>query len=548
VLLLHEIPLSIKDTCYPLPSHEGWIKFRGAGQPDEQSHHVEVARLRPPPDGCPGSVGSKRCAVFEKSVPRGMLDFSGGTRIEFELVGPPGASILIDNWDPQVFCSLLYCKDVTGDAGVTVKDFLTVLAKFGEPTELNAAGQSAVCCEGVFSADGTIDMDDITSWDWLLRRSDPSNICDVPLRRGLSAAAPFLKVGPFISTAAANTLPAGLVIAGKRGSNEDSTKLDDSLYFPDGPGPASVSRGSGKLVLDHQGQLHQINSDQGLVRLSDGHVVLPANSSCAIAREPRYGAAATVYAGLQQDPAGAWGRPILDAAFDKSGNLYAVPVLVVPAGQEPYLAAAKFHLQAGDATLYGLVMIYDSPPRSGDNRDLRFLREIEVDDSNNVYVVNSCDRNESDTLWVYPADSGQAMDVRLSQPGRGIPVSAPATLCAAKRDPMLYLTSARNAADAPSAIVYGLSTVTLDVERSIVIEGMGHVTDITEDPATGALWVVGFTMKNIPDQINSDDPPFYSPRLACIPRGQTGTVTSVDISGLYDLGLPVSVRWNSTNR
>jgi hypothetical protein len=31
VLLLHEIPLSIKDTCYPLPSHEGWIKFRGAG-------------------------------------------------------------------------------------------------------------------------------------------------------------------------------------------------------------------------------------------------------------------------------------------------------------------------------------------------------------------------------------------------------------------------------------------------------------------------------------------------------------------------------------
>jgi len=84
------------------------------GDSDFYEHYIEVYRLLPPLSGQPGSEGSGRFGVFNREFSRRDLDFIRGTRIEFELVGPDGASILIDNWDPQVYCSELYCSDIDG--------------------------------------------------------------------------------------------------------------------------------------------------------------------------------------------------------------------------------------------------------------------------------------------------------------------------------------------------------------------------------------------------------------------------------------------------
>lgn len=68
---------------------------------------------------------------------------------------------------------------------------------------------------------------------------------------------------------------------------------------------------------------------------------------------------------------------------------------------------------------------------------------------------------------------------------------------------------------------------------------MGHVMDITEDPSTGTLWVVGFTMSEIPEIVPIADPPFYHPYLAKIPYGGTGSVAAVDIGIGCNLTLPL---------
>ena len=113
--------------------------------PNRQDHYIEVARLPVPPVDRPGSPGSGRFGVFHKYVSRGELYFVRGTRIELELVGPDGACVLINNLDPQVHCSELYCGDITGDHGATVIDFLTVIASVGSPVGLLPDGSSTAC-------------------------------------------------------------------------------------------------------------------------------------------------------------------------------------------------------------------------------------------------------------------------------------------------------------------------------------------------------------------------------------------------------------------
>jgi len=149
--------------------------------PSRKQHYVEVGRLSPPPMGRPGSKDSGRFGVYEATVSKGGLDFVRGTRVELELIGPDGTCVLIDDWDPQIHCSQIYCADVTGDLAVTVADFLTVVAEFGDTAGLLADGTSNQCLEGLFSANGTIDTDDLMSWDWLLNSSDRLNLCHVPL-------------------------------------------------------------------------------------------------------------------------------------------------------------------------------------------------------------------------------------------------------------------------------------------------------------------------------------------------------------------------------
>jgi len=85
-----------------------------------------------------------------------------------------------------------------------------------------------------------------------------------------------------------------------------------------------------------------------LVRFSDLSSVIPRGHGYPISSEPRHGLPATVYVGFQDQGENTRGRPS-----------------------------------------YNVVKIYDDPPPPHSNQDRNNLREIEVDDSGNVYVINT---------------------------------------------------------------------------------------------------------------------------------------------------------------
>jgi hypothetical protein len=114
----------------------------------------------------------------------------------------------------------------------------------------------------------------------------------------------------------------------------------------------------------------------------------------------------------------------------------------------------------------------------------------------------------------------------------------------------LYLSSAENEPSANSTKVYALSTADLSFRGSIEVQNMGHITDITEDPADGTLCVVGFRMQGIPSESKLQDAailheePFYRPYFATIPYGDKGPVPAHCLSEAAvpgDAALPLSV-------
>ena len=551
--------------------------------PCRAEHYIEVARLLPPLEGQPGSERSNRFGTFKKYVSRGDLDFIRGTRIEFELIGPDGSCVLINNWDPQVHCSAT-CKDVTGDNAVTVRDFLTVVGECGTTAELiEGENNSRTCLDGIFSDDGYVDWGDVTSWDWTLTLNpeDRLNLCDptIPLTDETSKSAcgscPPAKSAPMVpmpSLGPVNleTFDGALLVAGKvydpyepdhllRFLTDGLYGLDEYGHFMERFEPA-FNRTNGRLVKDSAGVLYQLNLEQGLVRLDDeAEVVIPNDEDAVI--EPRYGVSADVYVGLQGSSGNWWGRPIMDVAFDPCGFAYVVPVVVAPVGQDPnlaYTAAAKLQLTGGSPP-YEVLQLYDDPNAASprDNRELTGLREIEVDSDGYVYIANVHSINESDILWIYNADTGQ-MQARLpfTDPNNngGIYIPAPIGMHVSGTTDMLYLASSQNDPAADSTLLYAISTAELALYpaqqlsvQTIEINGMGHVTDITDDPATGTLWVLGSRMQDIPYKPGPDKPLFYKPYIAQIPIG-SNSVEAICISDPNsepenDLALPLSIVW-----
>ena len=108
---------------------------------------------------------------------------------------------------------------------------------------------------------------------------------------------------------------------------------------------------------------------------------------------------------------------------------------------------------------------------------------------------------------------------------------------------MLYLASTKNQPDATSTVLYVLSTDALNLERIVTIEGMGHITSITENPDTGSIWVADFIQPDIPDYPNPFEPSFYHPCLAEIPYGSNGPVQAEILSTASDLALPTAILW-----
>jgi len=346
-----------------------------------------------------------------------------------------------------------------------------------------------------------------------------------------------------------------LLIAGKRGTEDAAGKLEDSLYIFDSNGvcegwsaPAS-QRCNIKLIQDVEGSLYRLNSEMGLLRLDDPNVPIipPGELDLTDINEPRYDKPATIYVGIQDEDPDSFGRPILDVAFD-ADYVYVVPVVVAPDGNDPYTAAAKLQLLPEADPPYQVVYVYDDPPLPGDNQYRNALREVELDDAGNLYVLNTHSLNESDILWRYePNGAIERLDLGIEDSNSYVP--DPIAMYVSNPTDMLYLASAQdNPNDANSTIVYGFSTTgPLTLQRSVTITGMHHVTGITEDPATGSLWVAGFNMEDVPLYPNPAQSPFYAPYLAEIPYDSNDVeLLSLSDSGSHDLALPMSILWTAT--
>jgi hypothetical protein len=332
------------------------------------------------------------------------------------------------------------------------------------------------------------------------------------------------------------------------------SKLIDSLYAFDNEGqfrgsfePAS-DRCNIRLVKGQDGEIYQLNSETGLLRLdSSDTAIIPPGEIRLSSTEPRYDASATVYVGVQDRGADSFGRPVLDAALD-SEYVYVVPVVVDPDGEEAYEAAAKLRLLDGASPPYEVVQLYDDPPLENDNQYRNYLRELEIDNSGNLYVLNVHAINESDILWRYkPDDTFERID--LGNPDGDIYIPSPVAMYMSKTTDMLYLTSAvYNPSDPDATVVYGFSTTgSLSITRSVTVN-VQQITCITEDPQTGTLWVAGFNMYDIPFYPNPYQMAFYYPVLAKIPADSDDVEHfSLYNPGSHDLALPMSILWTGAN-
>jgi len=555
--------------------------------PNYVEHHIEVGRVVAPIPPQPGSAGSGRFGTFKQSVRNDRLDLSSGTWVELELLetvggtplGPAGAplqpmtsgggSVFINNVSAEVHCEGI-CLDITWDNFVNEVDFLTVIGQCGFTAELlEDAWNSRDCLDGAFSRDGFVDPFDVVSWDWTLNSEGRKNLCEgIPLIGGVGSTSTTVGGfqgfgGPGLLAGLPSSL-SDLLIMGKRRASDAPTKLTDRLYVFDSnyqyvgwSSPAS-DRCNIKLVQGPEGELYRINSEEGVLRLEDTNevTIIPPGKINDI-NEPRYHTSATVYVGIQGEGEDAVGRPIFDVAFYDANYVYVVPVVVHPNTADPntaYIAAAKLSLLDQGTPPYQVVKLYDDPnafnPDAPDNPNLSGLREIEVDDNGNVYIINVHANNESDILWKYDPN-GTIKRLYLGVPNSENYLPNPIGMHVSNITNMLYLASAQyNPADVNSTLIYGFSTESLIRERSITINDMHHVTSITEEPASGSLWVAGFNMKDTPQFPDPGEKPFYHPYLAKVPYN-SNTVQAVCISDSNsapgnDLAMPMSVVWTRT--
>jgi len=527
--------------------------------PRRSEHYLEVARLAAPPLGRPGSVGSGRFGIFHTYVRREHLNFIRGTRIELELVGPDGSCVLINNWDPQVHCDGI-CMDLNWSDTADEEDFMIVLGECGTSAELSGdAMEDRSCLDGLFSNDGYVDAYDVHSWDWALHADARLNLCPGLPLVALSDDAFFSSAAfsPSPGPAGLTTASAGLsdlLILGKRSTSLDplAWKLKDRLYSFDGEGTYVESstpdsdRCNVRLVRGGGEELYAVSSETGVTRLLieglDEAVVSPGQVDCAA--EPRYGRPAQVYIGIQGEGTNGFGRPLLDAAF-AGDDVCVVPVVVGPEDEESYVAAARLRPLVGAEGAYELVTLYDDSPPPGDNQHRNHLREIEVDEAGNVYVLNVHSLNESDVLTKHTA-GGAVLRRYLGTPAADVYLPDPIALHVSNSAGLLYLASAQVDSENPgSTVVYGLSLADLSLQRRVVVEGLQHITGITEKPGTGRLYAVGFAMiEPVPDYPSALAAPFYYPCLAEIPP-DADTVEAVALigSGDHDLALPTSIIW-----
>ncbi|MHC4706882.1 MAG: InlB B-repeat-containing protein, partial [Planctomycetota bacterium] len=591
-----------------------------ANDPARLENYLEIGRISTPRHPKPGSAGSDRFGIFETVISTEGLGLSDGTWIELELVEPPAlerfklfsvdgdvvpaqsgsgnTSVGIDRLKVQVFCSSGHAGDWTGDFATDILDYLKSVSGIGFALNqiLYVTTGDSSCAEVCFCADGYIDIFDMIGYDLMMKQ-------------GVGTCAPAGHVANQKESSLTSTrwlydegdsdvdVPGDhLLVLGKKGTekNRPEEKVKDGLYVLDVEASGddacvkylqpSPDRCNIRLVQDTAGKLYQICIDTGVIQLGPlGKVIIPAGTVDYSGPDLRNGTSAKVYIGIQPAGTEPSGRPILDAAFDDE-YVYIAPVLVDTGVGSPYAVAAKLALWIDETDPrhpYEVVKLYDSPYHNCNNP-----REIEIGSDGSVYVLNVHLTTKSDVLVKYDPNGkvGAYLELTtppvkvtygdLSDPGRfteylvtgqiteellpnDVNLSDPIAMYLSDSTNTLYMTSALyDPLNINTSTIYGFSVNDLSQIRTIKIDGIQHITGITEQPGNQHLWIVGFSffdVENIPMYPDPDQSAFYDPWWAEVPPdGDDVVVNATWIPTgtepdrvCAELVLPTSVIWRS---
>jgi hypothetical protein len=529
-------------------------------KPQVGDNLVEVARIRPPAPGRPGSIGSGRFAVFSGIFPRGDLNFNRGTYIELKLLGSANASCLINNWDPKVYC--IVCGDYDGYLYIDMPDYLLLLAEYG----LSDPGGAGKGCMDMVD-DGHINTDDLLVWETRIL-----NICGSEESEAMMGGALLSMLKSSIQSANGSE---PLLILGKPPGNiwlamPPSSYLYSINYSGSSTG-ATLSSGSGRLVKDSDGKIYGVEPDIGLICHDTATLVVSPND---------------INDGNNLVSVGATNTGLLsltDAVFSPydPNIVYVVPVQVIPLVEEgcPYMAAAKLELTG--AGNYNLLELYGKNPATDpcqDNElnsdcngnlvyepDVQHLHEIEIDANGNLFVLSTHWFNENDWVLIYDEATGNDSEVRVQiiDPN----VMGPTAMVVSAAWEKLYLTSSVGGPNDLTAEVYrfsinkvGQSVTGLTYDARVDINcpepnicetyscDLGYIstiTSMTENPADGTLYVTGFTAPKFPADADLPlqiDGIFTTPMLAVLAPDSNEPVEAVNITDC-NLVLPLSIAW-----
>ncbi len=530
----------------------------------EDSHMLFIGDVHPPIGSRPGAVGSNQFGLYEKEVDVSALDPTRGLWLELILSEPAGINsfrvmhvrsmsnspgTFIDDAEFLSHCRGI-CMDVTGDTAVTLLDYAVICAACGRSVGVDTPTYSPLpCLDRGCSRDGYIDALDIGTWADMIDRCPAGrnclNLCNIPQMGSPSVVATLSpRAMPMKKESTSDYLlsdPNGLLIMGKGRASLYGYELvgydDLVLGFNDcntllGSYFLSEDRTNVRLLQDREGNLCTINSVQGIVKADGQSILYPGPIA--------YDAGPQVTVGLTYgtEPTG---RPLLDAAF-KDEFLYVVPVVVQTNDEQPFLAAAKLKRSS---TSYRVEQLYYDTGLQGSNDqnpNLSGLREIEVDDNHNVYVLNVHRQNASDILWKYDEHGHVQGCVFLDNLEPAIP--DPIGLCVVGDD--LFIACGQyDFSGSCQSTIYRLSTSDLSVVQTITVSDIQQITGITSDQQ-GSLWVTGFSMETITENIDTNTILLPVPYLAQISLGDT-QVHSVQATCLNnqkpELMLPTSILW-----
>lgn len=460
-----------------------------------------------------------------------------------------------------------------------------ILSAIGGAAQLGNDGQGNECIDGLLSGDGHVDAYDVISGEWAITRSSRTNLCPKTPDRGLPLSSGDLACTECVQGSLESGFALGaeadgslypdvsgsqLWILGKSKASSSMSLINERLYTlnPESKtvvanrdlGEFPYSSANIRLVQGWDDHAYQVNLNRGICRLQRSgscQEILPPDQNIRINAQGRFdNGPATVTIGLQEEGDAVYGRPIWDVQVTRD-HVYAVPVVVQPDNGDSYLAAAKFSHTPGNQLHLKALYSDDDPDYyhelSYENPGLTCLREIALDETGNVYVLNSQGLNSSEVLWKYHTDGTLIDRIELTNPKNSLDPNIPNPTGLCIGGGVLYLACGKNTHNEPNSRVHLLSTEPLGYQKAITIQGMMHITDMTLD-RDGSLWIVGSRIDHdrLDDTISWTDVDysFHEPVIACITKDEFASghtlFTSQPIEGdSGQLGLPLSILWSS---